>query len=78
MLIARNFVPYFMNAKGTGIARTAMPPNTLIAGPTPIPSSIGRAASGNPAAITLRSSVFALTALAAYTRYVSTRKLIAA
>lgn len=61
-----NARPYFMNMNGTGIAITATPPRIDIAGPTPRLWNIGFAASGNPAAKTLRKKVFPDTALAAY------------
>jgi hypothetical protein len=37
-----------MNKNGTGRARQAIPPSTLVAGPTPMRRNIGRAARGNP------------------------------
>lgn len=76
MLAALNLAPYRINMNGTGIATAAIPPRILIAGPTPKVSNMGLAANGSPAAITERRTVFPDTALAAYIRYVSTRKLI--
>lgn len=54
-----------MNKKGTGIAMVATAPKMDMAGATPRLWNIGIAASGNPAARTLRRKVFADTALAA-------------
>jgi hypothetical protein len=71
-----SFNPYFMNMKGTGSAKAAMPPRIDIAGPTPRWLNIGLAASGRPPAIKLRKNVLAETAEAAYSEYVSTRKLM--
>jgi hypothetical protein len=71
-----NVTPYFMNKNGTGMAITATPPNKDIAGPTPRLLNMGVAARGNEAAKALLRSVLADVALAAYKRYVSTRKLM--
>lgn len=68
--------PYFINIKGTGMAIVATPPRIDIAGPTPRAWNMGLAARGSPAAKILRRKVFAEVALAAYTPYVSTRKLM--
>lgn len=68
--------PYFMNKNGTGIAMTATPPRIDIAGPTPKLWNMGVATSGKAAARMLRRKVFPDTALAAYSWYVSTKKLI--
>lgn len=65
-----------MNKKGTGMAMIAMPPKRDIAGPTPRLWNMGVAARGNEAAKALLRSVLADVALAAYNRYVSTRKLM--
>jgi len=58
------------------MANAATAPRTLIPGPTPMALNIGRAASGSPHAIKLLKNVFAAVALAAYSPYVSTKKLM--
>ncbi|KAL8977691.1 MAG: hypothetical protein Q9205_006563, partial [Flavoplaca limonia] len=63
IFLSRN--PYFMNKSGTGSARQAIAPKTLIAGPTPRLWNMGLATRGNPEASKLRKKVFAETALAA-------------
>lgn len=60
-----------MKRKGIGIARQAMPPIKLAAGPTPRLWNIGFAANGSPAANKDLSMVFAEIALAEYGPYVS-------
>ena len=55
-----------MKMKGTGNAKQATPPSTLMAGPTPRLLNIGFATRGNAHASKLRKKVFADTALAAY------------
>ena len=54
-----------MNKSGTGSARQATAPKTLMAGPTPRLWNMGLATRGNPEASKLRKKVFADTALAA-------------
>ena len=62
-----------MKMSGTGSAKQEIPPSTLAAGPTPSAPNIGFAANGRPKAMIDLKNVFADTADAAYSPYVSTR-----
>ena len=62
--IALIFGPKNQNTKGIGIFSTAKIPNTLVAHPFPKRRYIGGTTSGNAAARTLRTNVFAAMALA--------------